>query len=144
MFPAGCNGIYGLTLTYGTVPVDGVWRISGSFDKIGVHASHPNDLLLLGDVIASSPIKNQEVKEDKFKVGFLDVTWGSHGDDAKAKWEDQVRVREALAQADACSEEELRGNGRQVAEHLRQASTSSRPGRPCARAQGQQPVPDCS
>ena len=46
-FPASLGGLYGLTLPHGSVPIDGVFRISETFDRIGLMARDPRDLASL-------------------------------------------------------------------------------------------------
>ena len=47
VFPASLGGLYGLTLPHGSVPIDGVHRISETFDRIGLMARDPRDLASL-------------------------------------------------------------------------------------------------
>ncbi|KAB5566751.1 amidase-like protein [Coniochaeta sp. 2T2.1] len=51
VLPASCNGLYGMKLTPGTVPTDGVFCLSESFDGIGVMARNPADLAALAEVL---------------------------------------------------------------------------------------------
>ncbi|KAB5566785.1 amidase-like protein [Coniochaeta sp. 2T2.1] len=51
VLPASCNGLYAMKLTPGTVPTDGVFCLSESFDGIGVMARNPADLAALAEVL---------------------------------------------------------------------------------------------
>lgn len=47
VFPASLGGLYGLTLPHDSVPIDGVCKISDTFDRIGLMARDPRDLASL-------------------------------------------------------------------------------------------------
>lgn len=81
------NGLYGLTLPLGSVPIDGVQRLSSTFDRIGLMARHPRDLeelakVLLQDCGALKPpvgMPEEQLVEDGWqglRVGILDCEWG--------------------------------------------------------------------
>lgn len=51
MWPASCCGVYGLTLSHGSVPTRGIFRISQTFDRIGIMADNPCNLEALAEVV---------------------------------------------------------------------------------------------
>lgn len=105
------NGLYGLTLPHGSVPVDGVQRLSETFDRIGLMARDPRDLAALAKVIlksstdsdANAPEPAYEGEDDPaggvwegLSVGILDSEWGTHPS-AKWKWGSDEVVRDLTA-----------------------------------------------
>ncbi|ORX41306.1 amidase signature domain-containing protein [Kockovaella imperatae] len=103
VFPASVSDVYGLTLSAGRVSTTGIWRISNSFDRIGVMAGCPGDLRKLAEVICSDSIivRDQVSLGDNlnFKVGVLDPTWGTWGQEWKQKWEKQKEPYEAFVKS---------------------------------------------
>lgn len=111
VLPASMNGLYGLTLPHGAVPVDGVQRLSETFDRIGLMARDPRDLAVLAEVLLKSsdadadaaavgPLHEggDDIGRDVWKglsVGILDSEWGTHSS-FKWKWGSEEVVREEL------------------------------------------------
>jgi hypothetical protein len=102
VYPAACNGLYGLTVR-DVISTQGVQGISGSFDGVGLQARGPGDLRMLLDVLAESKEKavgegkdgkNDGMKGEKglegLKIGVLDIGWGVYPakDGGKGKWDD--------------------------------------------------------
>lgn len=98
------NGLFGLTLPHGSVPMDGVQRLSETFDRLGLMARDPRDLVALAKVLVRSDNDTGEPRalgggsiEDAWKglsVGIVDSGWGIHPS-LKWKWESAEVVREA-------------------------------------------------
>lgn len=96
------NGLYGLTLPYGSVPVDGIQRLSETFDRVGLMARDPRDLMALARVLLKSDSIGEPhtwgdgTTEDAWKglsVGILDSEWGTHPS-LKWKWASSEVVRQ--------------------------------------------------
>lgn len=93
VFPASLSGLYGLTLPHGSVPIDGVCRISKTFDRIGQMARDPRDLDSLFKILVRPDEHLKERPEDEYAVpedvwgalsiGVLDSEWGT---DPASKW----------------------------------------------------------
>ncbi|KAI8965480.1 amidase signature enzyme [Daldinia sp. FL1419] len=85
VYPASCCGLYGMKLTPGSVSTDGVFKLSESFDGIGVLARTPADLPLLIDIIAKKGVVSEapntltERMEESWSglgVGIVPGDWG--------------------------------------------------------------------
>lgn len=96
------NGLYGLTLPHGSVPVDGIQRLSETFDRVGLMARDPRDLVALAKVLLKSDnigephMWEDGTKEDAWKglsVGILDSEWGIHSS-LRWKWGSAEVVRQ--------------------------------------------------
>lgn len=94
VFPASLGGLYGLTLPHGSVPIDGVYRISKTFDRIGQMARDPRDLASLTKALVRSDEHLKEHLEDDappesvwgaLSIGVLDSEWGTSSA-SKWKW----------------------------------------------------------
>ncbi|ROV91721.1 hypothetical protein VPNG_09964 [Cytospora leucostoma] len=93
VFPASVNGLYGLTLPHGTVPMDGIFRISETFDRVGLMARHPRDLVSLCNIMLKADAKPQELSIEGaipvrslwegLSIGVLDSEWGT---DPTSRW----------------------------------------------------------
>ncbi|KUI59091.1 Glutamyl-tRNA(Gln) amidotransferase subunit A [Cytospora mali] len=94
VFPASVNGLYGLTLPHGSVPIDGVCRISETFDRIGLMARVPHDLASLSNILfdkadakhEGSPTEGEiPIRSlwDGLSIGVLDSEWGT---DPSSSW----------------------------------------------------------
>lgn len=93
VFPASVNGLYGLTLPLGTVPMDGIFRISETFDRVGLMARDPHDLVSLCNILLKADAKPQEFPTEGaiparslwegLSIGVLDSEWGT---DPTSKW----------------------------------------------------------
>lgn len=89
VYPASANGLYGLTLPHGSVPVDGVSRISEFADRIGLMARDPQDIVSLARVLLAdkaTAFQNEASIQDLWKglsVGILESEWGT---DPSSSW----------------------------------------------------------
>lgn len=89
VYPAGVNGVYGMKLSFGAVPLDGVCQLSRSFDHVGGFARDPADLKPLMDILMDKAGDDGEGR-DGFKglgVGVLSNVWGVMGDGVTDKWD---------------------------------------------------------
>ncbi|KAK2596130.1 hypothetical protein QQS21_006407 [Conoideocrella luteorostrata] len=100
VYPASVNGVYGLKLSFGSVPLDGVCKLSASFDHIGVFARDPIDLVPLVGILMGDSSKEANLQDeigkgfDGLSVGVVPNTWGVQESVAKEKWDmpDMVRM----------------------------------------------------
>ncbi|KAI0098492.1 amidase signature enzyme [Daldinia grandis] len=94
VYPASCCGLYGMKLTPGSASTGGVFKLSESFDSIGVLARTPTDLALLAEIvmkqgvlsgIAPYGLTSRMVGSwPELGVGIVPSSWGvSH---AAEKW----------------------------------------------------------
>lgn len=92
--PASLSGLYGLTLPRGSVPIDGVQRISETADRLGLMARDPRDLaalskILLGsssDLLGAGGGRGDDALENVWQglsIGILDSEYGT---DSGYKW----------------------------------------------------------
>lgn len=102
IFPASLNGLYGLTLPLGSVPVDGISRIAEFSDRVGLMARDPRDLVSLSTALltpgsnAHELLKQDESSSPSFKglsIGVLDSCWETHSS-VEWKWGSIEVVRE--------------------------------------------------
>lgn len=92
MFPASVSGLYGMTLPFESVPMDGVCKLSETFDRIGVMARDAEDLISLAEILLSmgdveglsSLLKDSSVSElwKGLSIGILDSDWAADSE----KW----------------------------------------------------------
>ncbi|KAJ0119828.1 hypothetical protein J7T55_014033 [Diaporthe amygdali] len=105
VFPASLGGLYGLTLPHGSVPIDGVCRISETFDRVGQMARDPRDLASVAKILVKSDEHLTERLEDEdtppeglwrgLSIGVLDSEWGT---DPGSKWKwGSVEVKDKYA-----------------------------------------------
>ncbi|KAH8775372.1 amidase-like protein [Diaporthe sp. PMI_573] len=95
VFPASLGGLYGLTLPHDSVPIDGVHRISETFDRIGLMARDPRDLaslvkaLVRPDEHLTEPLEYNAAPSESLwgalSIGVLDSEWGTDPS-SKGKW----------------------------------------------------------
>ena len=96
VYPASASAVHAMTLPKGEVSTDGVFRISDSFDRIGLMAGCTRDLDLLREVLTGKKGHHcggheNEGRTEKFKVGVADIIYGLYGDNgAEAKWDTKV------------------------------------------------------
>ncbi|KND88994.1 putative amidase [Tolypocladium ophioglossoides CBS 100239] len=103
VFPAAANGVYGLKLSHGSVPTDGVFAISASWDCVGVMARDPADLAPLAEALALRPGlraavgAGSETGFEALRIGVTETTWGVDRGFSRGKWEepDVVEAYEA-------------------------------------------------
>ncbi|KAF3761421.1 amidase signature enzyme, partial [Cryphonectria parasitica EP155] len=107
VLPASANGLYGLTLPHGSVPIDGISRIGAFSDRVGLMARDPHDLVALAKVLLLPPTSydvvqalekdgNQAASGWKgLSIGILDSQWGIHST-IEWKWgSDEVKEKYA-------------------------------------------------
>lgn len=85
VWPASLNGIYGLTLSHGSVPTSGVFRISETFDRIGLMAADPTLLSALTGIVQGRTVDRSL---SPIKAGIALCDWGVKEEEgfAKKKW----------------------------------------------------------
>lgn len=72
--PAACCGVYGFKPTKGIVPTSGVRPLAASFDHVGPVGLCADDLRLIMNVIADSPMKGTDVRRDvPLRIGYSDA-----------------------------------------------------------------------
>ncbi len=97
VYPASVSGLYGLKPTYGSIPSEGVFKLSVTYDTIGAMARDPEDLANLIDILSSpkQPI-SRIFKDDSWDtlstwkslaIGIVDINWGLGPDSIKGKWD---------------------------------------------------------
>jgi len=119
VLPASTNGIYALKLSYGTVPTHGIFKLSRSFDCVGVMARDPVDLAPLASVLLSGsgddgPQAGNMQADSKgvslhhgvrdgiekgfegMGIGVMAPAWGVHESIRKGKWDHPDVVSDAL------------------------------------------------
>ncbi|GAQ35529.1 amidase [Aspergillus tubingensis] len=76
--PANRAGLYSITATRGSVPMDGIFRLSKDFDKLGTMAKCPEDLGLLMPLLNGTRLVS--AKWSDVSVGFVDpIVWDAFG-----------------------------------------------------------------
>ncbi|KAJ9144219.1 Amidase-like protein [Pleurostoma richardsiae] len=109
VFPASVSGLYGLTLTRGSAPTDGVFKISETYDSIGVMARDPVDLAALVEVLLApeGELRIASGRHGKalarsfegLSIGVVSNRWGVSASAAEEKWdlpEVKARYEEAV------------------------------------------------
>ncbi|KAK7516807.1 amidase signature domain-containing protein [Phyllosticta citriasiana] len=72
---ASRNGLYSLKMTAGSVPLDGVWCTSRSFDGVGGIAKSASDLVALTDAIAEPSMIGDDYYPRGFQKFSVQKTW---------------------------------------------------------------------
>ncbi|GLA27012.1 hypothetical protein AnigIFM63326_004199 [Aspergillus niger] len=76
--PANRAGLYSITASRGSVPMEGIFRLSKDFDKLGAMAKCPEDLGLLMPLLNGSHL--EPVTWSDISVGFVDpIVWDAFG-----------------------------------------------------------------
>jgi amidase len=92
VFPASCNGLYGFKLRPGSVPIDGIFTLSESFDGIGVIARTPMDCAALAGVLMDNEDLTTGSSEASswagMRIGVVANDWGLYPA-SKEKWSSQ-------------------------------------------------------
>lgn len=95
VFPACANGVYGLKLTRGAVPTDGVFTLSRSWDCVGAMARAPADLAPLAEALTGRRDLGAAVDAGRgrglfegLRMGVVRSTWGVDRAWSKGKWEE--------------------------------------------------------
>jgi len=81
VYPASVNGLYALTLTRGAVSTQGVFKLSGSFDSLGIQARSPADVAAVAEVLLGRGDLRTTPEDawETLSVGVLECTWGTQG-----------------------------------------------------------------
>lgn len=87
------------------MPVDGVHRISETYDRVGLMARDPLDLGALAEILLGRGVWSEEEEDEvisgegleALSIGVLDSEWGTDPI-AKWKWGSSEVVRASLAQ----------------------------------------------
>ncbi|EED24654.1 amidase, putative [Talaromyces stipitatus ATCC 10500] len=79
--PANRAGLYSMTATLGTVPTDGLFTLSRSFDGLGGMTKSPEDLEMLMNILLSTQARDElPLKWEDISVGFVDpMVWNAFG-----------------------------------------------------------------
>ncbi|GKZ25179.1 hypothetical protein AbraCBS73388_000627 [Aspergillus brasiliensis] len=76
--PANRAGLYSITASRGTVPMEGIFRLSKDFDKLGAMAKCPEDLGLLMPLLNGTRLEPTTWSD--VSVGFVDpLVWDAFG-----------------------------------------------------------------
>ncbi|KAJ4269772.1 hypothetical protein NW762_001440 [Fusarium torreyae] len=108
VYPSSTNGLYGMKPSPDSIEKDGLWKLSDSFDGLGVMARNPTDLaslievLLKPEALSKLPEGGYEASLKKswkgLRIGMVDINWGSPGEASKSKW-NQSDVKASYEQA---------------------------------------------
>lgn len=101
IFPGMANGVYAVKLYTDSVPEDGLFRMTDSFDAMGPIARDVDDLIALADVMTGTQTVNKNadiIPENPFegwRIGATSPEWGVHESMLKGKWDqpDVVSIR---------------------------------------------------
>lgn len=89
VLPASCNGLYGVKLRPGSVPDDGIFTLSESFDGVGVIARTPRDCAALAGVLTRNEDWTNSSLEafpwSELRIGAVANDWGLYPS-PKEKW----------------------------------------------------------
>jgi amidase len=101
VYPAGTNGLYCIKCTLGSVPTDGMFKLSHCFDGVGPMARDPEDLAALMTAIMKEECvpapadggfaKAMEKGFEALRIGVMDVEWGT-GEDWGKHWRSEEAV----------------------------------------------------
>lgn len=90
------NGVYGLKLNNNSVPEEGIYCMTKSFDALGPIANDPEDLVSLAEVMTGSA-PGVMAKEPRtidsgselsgWKISATDAAWGVHETMYEGKWD---------------------------------------------------------
>ncbi|KAM3508853.1 hypothetical protein MY11210_006564 [Beauveria gryllotalpidicola] len=103
VYPASLCGIYAYKCGYNTVPLEGVFRVSESYDCVGSIARDPTDIVTLSEImqrnprysISTSPKNGHLGLEFRgLAVGVVASTWGVHESLVAGKWGDARVIKE--------------------------------------------------
>lgn len=74
--PANRAALYALKFTVGSLPMDGVFGLSKTFDTLGIMAKSAGDLALLARVLKQDYGERSVVPNDRLTISFVDpVVW---------------------------------------------------------------------
>jgi amidase len=92
VFPASCNGLYGLKLRPDSAPGDGIFKLSESFDGVGVIARTAMDCVALAGVLMGKEDLSSSFSESwswsDLRIGVVPNDWGLYPS-SKEKWSSQ-------------------------------------------------------
>ncbi|EGX94310.1 amidase, putative [Cordyceps militaris CM01] len=103
VYPASVCGVYAYKCGHNSVPMEGVFSISESYDCVGPIARDPKDIVALAEILqqnsrfsmviaSSAGDAGQEFRG--FAVGVVASTWGVHESLVAAKWGDAQVIKE--------------------------------------------------
>ena len=82
VYPASVNGLYGLTLTRGAVSTQGVFKLSESFDSIGIQARDPTDIAAVAETLLDQSDLLGHISQSPWEgtcIGVVRCSWGTQG-----------------------------------------------------------------
>ncbi|KAM3537831.1 hypothetical protein ARSEF1564_009249 [Beauveria bassiana] len=103
VYPASLCGIYAYKCGYKTVPLEGVFRVSESYDCVGSIARDPTDIVTLSEIMQRNPrysisaLPKDGHLGQEFRglaVGVVASTWGVHESLVAEKWGDARVIKE--------------------------------------------------
>ncbi|KAM3444979.1 hypothetical protein NHJ13734_000848 [Beauveria thailandica] len=103
VYPASLCGIYAYKCGYKTVPLEGVFRVSESYDCVGSIARDPTDIVTLSEIMQRNPTyscsalpKDGHLGQEfrGLAVGVVASTWGVHESLVAEKWGDARLIKE--------------------------------------------------
>lgn len=112
LYPASVCGMYAFKCGYRTVPMEGVFRVSESYDCVGPIARDPRDLMALAEILQQRPgissaiSSKQQPDGSEFRglaVGVVASTWGVHESLVPGKWGD-ARVVSLCSETHFCGD----------------------------------------
>ncbi|KAJ5820350.1 amidase-like protein [Penicillium riverlandense] len=120
VYPASVNGLYGMKITPTSTALDGVFKLSSSFDGIGIMARDPFDLAALTEVLLTTQAFDRIPREGYssimgaawtgLRLGVVDIKWGIDDGISKGKWDSP----EVKATYEAATEEFIAHGARLV------------------------------
>lgn len=97
VYPASVNGLYGMKITLASTALDGVFKLSSTFDGVGVMARDPFDLAALTEVLLTTQAFDKVPREGyssimgtswtELRLGVVDIKWGVDDRISKGKWD---------------------------------------------------------
>ncbi|KAJ5624400.1 amidase-like protein [Penicillium lagena] len=97
VYPASVNGLYGMKITPASTALDGVFKLSSSFDGVGVMARDPYDLAALTEVLLAPQAFDRIPREGYnsimgtswtgLRLGVVGIKWGIDDGISKGKWD---------------------------------------------------------
>jgi amidase len=97
VYPASVNGLYGMKITPTSTALDGMFKLSASFDGVGVMARDPFDLAALTEVLLTPHALDRIPREGYssimetpwigLRLGLVSIKWGVDDGISKGKWD---------------------------------------------------------
>ncbi|TQV94633.1 hypothetical protein V2A60_005656 [Cordyceps javanica] len=103
VYPASVCGVYAYKCGYKTVPMEGVFHVSESYDCVGPIAKDPADIVALAEILQQTPRLSMAISSkdcdlgQEFRglaVGVVASTWGVHESLVTGKWGDSRVIME--------------------------------------------------